>query len=107
MEEEKQKKKCEELTNIVRKGRPMFGSLSSAYLPCGNPNCKCARGFLHGPMWRLVWKDLKGKQSILYIPKKRLEEIKKRTEEYKKAKELLKEIGLFNLSLFRKEKKRK
>ena len=29
------------------------GSLIERYLTCGNPNCKCARGERHGPVWSL------------------------------------------------------
>src|SRR2546422_4542925 len=29
------------------------GSLIERYLTCGNPNCKCARGERHGPVWYL------------------------------------------------------
>ena len=30
------------------------GSLIERYLTCGNPNCKCARGQRHGPVWYLT-----------------------------------------------------
>jgi hypothetical protein len=29
------------------------GSLMERYLTCGNPDCKCARGERHGPVWYL------------------------------------------------------
>ena len=30
------------------------GSLVERYVTCGNPNCKCARGERHGPVWYLT-----------------------------------------------------
>jgi len=30
------------------------GSLIERYVTCGNPNCKCARGERHGPVWYLT-----------------------------------------------------
>jgi len=101
------KVKREELIKIIKEGSPIFGSLSSAYLPCGNPRCKCARGQLHGPMWRIVWKKPKGKQNIMYIPKKKLKEVQKMTTSYKQVRDILIEIGLLNLSVLRKEIKKK
>ena len=35
------------LTEVLR------GSLMERYLTCGNPNCKCAKGERHGPVWYL------------------------------------------------------
>jgi len=107
MEKRNLKIKKERLIKIIKEGKPIFGSLSSAYLPCGNPNCKCARGLLHGPMWRIVWKEPEGKQHILYVPKKRLERIKEMATSYKEARKLLTEIGLLNLSLLHKEIKKR
>jgi hypothetical protein len=30
------------------------GSLVERYLRCGKPNCRCARGRRHGPLWYLT-----------------------------------------------------
>ena len=35
------------------------GSLIERYLTCGNPDCKCARGKRHGPVWYLTRKKHK------------------------------------------------
>jgi hypothetical protein len=34
-------------------GEVLRGSLMERYLTCGNPDCKCARGERHGPVWYL------------------------------------------------------
>lgn len=91
--------KKELLVKIVRKGIPVVGNLSSVYLPCGKAKCKCKEGALHGPMWRLTWKEEKQKSAILYVPKRNLEQVKKAVTDYQKARVLLKEIGLWNHTL--------
>ena len=88
--------KKELLVKIVRMGIPVVGNLSSVYLPCGKARCKCKEGHLHGPMWRLTWKEKKQKSAILYVPKRHLEQVKKAVADYQKARVLLKEIGLEN-----------
>ena len=99
--------KKELLVGIVRKGMPVLGNLSSAYLPCGKANCKCQEGFLHGPAWRLTWKDQKQKTAILYVPKKKIAQVAKAIADYQKARGALREIGLYNLSRLAQEVKRK
>jgi uncharacterized protein DUF6788 len=42
---------------------------------CGRPNCRCARGHLH-ESWRLVWRDVNGKQRHRYVPKAALEDVR-------------------------------
>ena len=97
--------KKEFLVKIVRKGIPVVGNLSSVYLPCGKVRCKCKEGSLHGPMWRLTWKEEKQKSAILYVPKRNLEQVKKAVTDYQKARVLLKEIGLENHALLVKQLK--
>ena len=48
------RKRREGLTKLVPPlGDVLRGSLIERYLTCGNPNCKCARGERHGPVWYL------------------------------------------------------
>jgi len=49
---------------------------------CGNPNCKCQEGKLHGPYAYLSEKR-KGKTYLTYIRKRDLEKIERKTEEYR------------------------
>jgi len=110
MEKEKRtvlRKNKESLIELIKKRKLIFGNLSSVYLPCGKPGCKCTRGFLHGPMWRITWKEKDKRSAILYIQRNRLEQAKRGISDYKKARKLLKEIGLLNLSLFHKEEKKR
>src|SRR5690242_3392708 len=36
---------------------PLPGSLHTAFVRCGKPTCRCARGQLHGPYWRHQWRE--------------------------------------------------
>ena len=44
----------EGLTKLLPPLREILrGSLMERYLTCGKPDCKCARGERHGPVWYL------------------------------------------------------
>jgi len=49
---------------------------------CGNPNCKCQEGKLHGP-YPYLSEKIKGKTRLTYIRKRDLEKIEKKTEQYR------------------------
>ncbi|MEW5807270.1 MAG: DUF6788 family protein [Acidobacteriota bacterium] len=76
------------------------GSLVSSYLPCNKGNCRCTRGELHGPTWRLTWKE-KGKSQILYIRRAELAHVKKATKRYGEARKLLARIAFLNLEILK------
>jgi len=58
------------------------GSLMERYLTCGHPECKCARGERHGPVWYLT------------------------VNNYHRAKENLEKISDINRELLRRERKK-
>jgi len=48
---------------------PMIeGCLQTVYKKCGSPNCRCAKGNLHGPYWVLSKKAGK-KRKLTYLEK--------------------------------------
>jgi len=49
---------------------------------CGNPNCRCQEGKLHGP-YPYLSEKIKGKTRLTYIRKRDLEKIEKKTEQYR------------------------
>jgi hypothetical protein len=53
---------------------PLPGSLHLEWRRCGRPNCRCARGQLHGPYLVRRWWHA-GKQHKAYIPRDRVEEV--------------------------------
>jgi hypothetical protein len=43
------------------------GSVQPQYVRCGNPDCRCARGELHGPYWYRFWRDQNGRLRKEYV----------------------------------------
>ena len=44
------------------------GSLHLETKRCGKPNCRCARGYLHGPFFYRRWRQ-GGRQKKAYVPR--------------------------------------
>jgi hypothetical protein len=63
-EHEEQPKSDETLPKTV-------GSLHLEFKRCGRPNCRCARGLLHGPYVYRHWRE-QGRQKKEYVPMSRL-----------------------------------
>lgn len=53
----------------------MHGSLIGEHKRCGKPNCRCARGRLHGPYYYRRWRDATGRQRKEYVPRERVPEV--------------------------------
>jgi hypothetical protein len=83
-----------------------MGNLYGAYLACNRGKCKCTRGELHGPAWRLTWQEEK-KRRIAYIRNSEVEEAKGGVEAYQEAKKVLNEIALVNLEIVKAKRKGK
>ena len=47
----------------------LTGALVPEYKRCGKPNCRCARGQLHGPYYYRRWRDAAGAQRKQYVPR--------------------------------------
>jgi len=47
----------------------LTGALVPEYKRCGKPNCRCARGHLHGPYYYRRWRDAAGVQRKQYVPR--------------------------------------
>ncbi len=51
------------------------GAVCAQYKRCGKPNCRCARGELHGPhFYRFRWQG--GRVIKEYVPLSRVEEVR-------------------------------
>jgi Family of unknown function (DUF6788) len=62
--------------------RLLNGAVCASYARCGKPNCKCARGELHGPYFhRYQWHD--GRVIKEYIPLARVEEVRAACARYR------------------------
>lgn len=54
----------------------LTGTLVPEYKRCGKPNCRCARGYLHGPYYYRRWRDAGGHQRKEYVPRGRSEQVR-------------------------------
>lgn len=82
------------------------GSLVERYVTCGNPNCKCARGERHGPIWYLTVTLGPGRTTGGIIPTEKVEEVHRWIENYQTFKEKLEKISEINRELLRRERAR-
>jgi hypothetical protein len=80
------------------------GSLTERYLTCGKPECKCARGERHGPVWYLsVSFDQTHRQGAT-VPSHQVAEVRRGIESYHRVKEHLEKISEINRELLRRSK---
>lgn len=62
--------------------RLLNGAVCASYARCSKPNCKCARGLLHGPYYhRYQWHD--GRVIKEYIPLSQVEEVRAACARYR------------------------
>lgn len=94
------------LRGIKQRKDVMAGTLSAAYLPCNKGNCRCTRGYLHGPTWRISYKD-QGKSSTVYVRREELVEVKAAVERYAQLRTAVQHAGMQNLQAFVKRAKRR
>lgn len=83
------------------------GSLIERYVTCGNPNCKCARGERHGPVWYLTVTLGPGRTTGGTIASEKLEQVRRWITNYQSFKEQLDKISEINRELLRRERGRK
>jgi hypothetical protein len=85
-------------------GEVLRGSLMERYLTCGNPDCKCARGERHGPVWYLsVTLDQSHRTGSTVRPEQ-VEQVRRWIENYHQVKERLEKISDINRELLRRQK---
>jgi hypothetical protein len=83
----------------------MRGSLMERYLTCGNPDCKCARGERHGPVWYLSVTLDQAHRSGSTIPAEQVEQVRRWIANYRQIKEQLEKISDINRELLRRQKR--
>jgi hypothetical protein len=83
------------------------GSLMERYLTCGKPDCKCARGERHGPVWYLSVSLDQAHRTGSTIASHQVEQVRRWIENYHHVKERLDKISDINRELLRREKGRK
>jgi len=85
-------------------GEVLRGSLMERYLTCGNPDCKCARGERHGPVWYLSVTLDQAHRSGCTVPGDQVEQVRRWIENYHQVKENLEKISDINRELMRRQK---
>jgi hypothetical protein len=85
-------------------GEILRGSLMERYLTCGNPDCKCARGERHGPIWYLSVTLDQSRRSGRTVPADQVEQVRRWIENYHRVKEHLEKISDINRELLRRQK---
>ena len=85
-------------------GEVLRGSLMERYLTCGHPDCKCARGERHGPVWYLSVTLDQSHRMGRTIPSDQVELVRRWIENYHLVKERLEKISDINRELLRREK---
>jgi hypothetical protein len=93
------------LTNLLPPlGEVLRGSLMERYLTCGKPDCKCARGELHGPVWYLSVTLDQSHRAGCTVPGDQVEQVRRWIENYHRVKENLEKISDINRELMRRRK---
>jgi len=85
-------------------GEVLRGSLMERYLTCGNPDCKCARGERHGPVWYLSVTLDQSHRSGCTVPGDQVEQVRRWIENYHQVKKNLEKISNINRELMRRQK---
>jgi hypothetical protein len=101
------RKRREGLTKVLPPlGEILRGSLMERYLTCGNPDCKCARGERHGPIWYLSVTLDQSHRSGSTVPADQVEQVRRWIDNYHRVKEHLEKISNINRELLRRQKNR-
>ena len=82
------------------------GSLLERYLTCGKPNCKCASGERHGPVWYLTVTLGPGRTCGSVVAVDQLDRVRNWIANYHKMRESLEKISDINRELLRRERAR-
>ena len=100
------RKRRDGLANLLPPlGEIMRGSLMERYLTCGNPDCKCARGERHGPVWYLSVTLDQSHRSGCTVPSDQVDQVRRWIENYRQVKENLEKISDINRELMRRQRK--
>jgi len=85
-------------------GEVLRGSLMERYMTCGNPDCKCARGERHGPIWYLSVTLDQSHRVGGTVPAEQVDQVRKWIENYQQVKQNLEKISDINRELLRRQK---
>ena len=76
------------------------GSVIERRKRCGKPNCRCAKGELHGPYTYLsTWVEKKTRMD--YVPKDWTAWVRSRVQNFRRVQQVMSEVAEINRELFR------
>jgi len=81
------------------------GSLMERYPTCGNPDCKCARGERHGPVWYLSVTLDQSRRLGSTVHADQVAQVRQWIANYHRVKDHLEKISDINRELLRRAKK--
>jgi hypothetical protein len=88
-------------------GEILRGSLMERYLTCGKPDCKCARGERHGPIWYLSVSLDQSHRTGRTVASAQVEQVRRWIANYHRVKQHLEKISEINRELLQREKVQK
>ena len=80
------------------------GSLTERFLTCGKPDCRCAQGERHGPVWYLSVSLDQSRRTGTTVPSEHLEQVRRGIEGYHRVSKHLEQISDINRELLRRAK---
>jgi Family of unknown function (DUF6788) len=80
------------------------GSLTERFLTCGKPDCRCARGERHGPIWYLSVSLDQSHRTGTTVPSHQIVQVRRGIRSYHRVKEHLEKICNINRELLRRAK---
>jgi hypothetical protein len=75
------------------------GSIYTVYKKCGNKNCRCARGKLHGPFHYLSRK-VGGKTKLTFVRRADEDTVEDKAYNYRKYTKALADLGKINARIY-------
>jgi len=94
---EQQRKKI--LDYLLNPKKMVSGSVYTAYKKCGNKNCRCARGDLHGPFSYLS-KKVDGKTTLAFIRRADEDRIVEQAKNYRKYTRAMAKLNKINRKIY-------
>ena len=94
---EQQRKKT--LNFLLHPKEMVCGSIYSAYKKCGNKNCRCAKGSLHGP-FNYLSKKVDGVTVLTFIRRADEDRITSQAENYRKYTKAMARLNKLNSRIY-------
>ena len=94
---EQQRKK--KLTYLLNPKDMIAGSIYRAYKKCGNKNCRCAKGKLHGPFYYLSRKE-DGATKLTFVRRADEDSIEEQAKNYRKYTKAVADLSKLNSKIY-------